>query len=76
MSVVLACRLEDEVAQELEVVARKNNRKKSFLMNEAIKDYLFDQKEADIALARKNDKNDMILSSEEATEYLRNKYNV
>jgi len=76
MSVVLACRLEDEVAQELEIVARKNNRKKSFLMNEAIKDYLFDQKEADIALARKNDKNDMILSSEEATEYLGNKYNV
>ena len=40
MSVVRTCRLEEAVNEELEIIAKKNNRKISFLINEAIKDYL------------------------------------
>ena len=76
MAISCTVRIDDYKHEELVKLAKANKRNKSFYIREAIDDYLFDQREADIALERKKDKNNKTLTSEEATEYLRTKYNV
>ncbi|HJD55406.1 MAG TPA: hypothetical protein LFW21_01900 [Rickettsia endosymbiont of Pyrocoelia pectoralis] len=68
----------DDLNNELITAAKLEDISKSQLVQEAIKNYLRELKEdredAEIALARKNNKNDKLLTSEEADEFLRKKY--
>lgn len=65
MAVSCTVRIEDHKHDELVKLAQANKRNKSFYIREAIDDYLFDKREADIALARSKDKNDKLISTEE-----------
>ncbi|HJD58490.1 MAG: ribbon-helix-helix domain-containing protein [Rickettsia endosymbiont of Glossina mortisans submortisans] len=68
----------DDLNNELTTVAKLEEIPKSKLIREAIKNYLRELKEdredAEIALARSNNKNDKLLTSEEAEEFLRKRY--
>ncbi|MGX6960184.1 MAG: hypothetical protein ACIPMY_02855 [Rickettsia endosymbiont of Pentastiridius leporinus] len=68
----------DDLNNELITAAKLEDISKSQLVQEAIKNYLRELKEdredAEIALARKNNKNDKLLTLEEADEFLRKKY--
>jgi predicted transcriptional regulator len=65
MAVSCTVRIDNDKHDELVKLAKANKRNKSFYIREAIEDYLFDKKEADIALARSKDKGDELISTEE-----------
>jgi RHH-type rel operon transcriptional repressor/antitoxin RelB len=68
MSVSLSVRLPDKLADELNQVAKITGRSKSFLVQKALKVYLQEQADLQIALDRLRDVSDPVISLEEMRE--------
>lgn len=65
MSTALSVRLPDQLAKELNKVAKSTERPKSFLVQKALESYLHDQADLQVALDRLRDTSDPVLSMEE-----------
>ncbi len=65
MAKVLNIRLDNDIANRLELLAKKTNRPKSFYVRDMIMTYLEDYEDACLALDRVNEKNASYLTMEE-----------
>ena len=70
MTVSMSLRLPDNIFSELEDLADLTDRSKSYLVKKAIKQYLEEYADYEIALDRLNDKDDKIISSNEMRKFL------
>ena len=71
---IIPLRIEGEIEKELSRIAQELKRSKSYIIREAIKEYIEDTVDYEISLARMKDKNDEILTSAEfKAKYLRDK---
>ncbi|KYK35960.1 MAG: ribbon-helix-helix protein, CopG family [Theionarchaea archaeon] len=70
MSVTISLRLDDGTVKKLEEIAKIIDCSKSYLVREAIQQYLAEYADYRIALDRLNDVRDKIISSEEMRELL------
>jgi predicted DNA-binding protein len=67
---VYPLRIENNIDRQLERLSRELKRPKSWIIRDAIKEYIQDTIDYEIALSRLKDKNDEILTSRE----FKNKY--
>jgi len=65
MSTAVSIRLSDEIAHELEGLARTIERSKTYIIRKAIESYLQEYADYSVAIERLNDKDDKIISSDE-----------
>jgi RHH-type rel operon transcriptional repressor/antitoxin RelB len=65
MSTAVSIRLSDEIAHELEGLARTIERSKTYIIRKAIESYLQEYADYSVAIERLNDKDDEIISSDE-----------
>jgi len=65
MSTAVSIRLSDEIAHELEGLARTMERSKTYIIRKAIESYLQEYADYLVAIERLNDKDDEIISSDE-----------
>jgi RHH-type rel operon transcriptional repressor/antitoxin RelB len=72
MSIIISLRLDEEIANQLEDIAKTTDRSKSHLIQEAIEQYVAEYADYQIALDRLNDLHDEIISSKEMRESLAN----
>ena len=72
MSIIISLRLDEEIANQLEDIAKTTDRSKSHLIREAIVQYVAEYADYQIALDRLNDLHDEIISSREMRELLAN----
>ena len=72
MSIIISLRLDEEIANQLEDIAKTTDRSKSHLIREAIEQYVAEYADYQIALDRLNDLHDEIISSREMRELLAN----
>ena len=71
---IIPLRIEGEIEKELARIAHELRRPKSYIIREALKEYIEDTADYEIALARMKDKNDEILTAAEFhAKYLRGK---
>lgn len=66
----ISVRVKDEIAGELDHVAKESERPKSFIIQKAIEAYLDDYADLQIALDRMRDTSDPIVSSRDVRESL------
>lgn len=62
---MLAVRLDKDIERRLEKLAKETHRPKSFYVREAIKLYLDEQEDYEIAISRLHDHSDKLISSAE-----------
>ena len=65
MSTAVSIRLSDEIAHELDGLARTIVRSKTYIIRKAIESYLQEYADYLVAIERLNDKDDEIISSDE-----------
>lgn len=65
MSKTLSVRLPDNIANSLNRLCKKMERPKTFIIKKALKNYLTEYADYQIALDRLNDKDDEIISSKD-----------
>ncbi|MCD6146057.1 MAG: ribbon-helix-helix protein, CopG family [Methanosarcinales archaeon] len=65
MSTAVSIRLSDEIAHELDDLARTIERSKTYIIRKAIESYLQGYADYLVAIERLNDKDDKIISSDE-----------
>ncbi len=70
MASTVSLRLSDEIAGQLEEISRDTQRTKTYIIKAALKQYLDDFADYQVALDRLNDKDDAILSSKEMRKRL------
>ena len=70
MSKAVSIRLPDELAEQLESVARDADRSRSFIVQRAIESYLEDYADLQVALDRLRDKSDQTVSGDELRKSL------
>lgn len=70
MSKPISIRLEDEMLKDLDYLAEKTRRSRTFLISEAIKTYLDEYGDYRLALDRLLDKNDEMIESSELRDRL------
>ncbi len=71
---IIPLRIEGDMDRDLGRIAHELKRTKNYIIREAIKEYIEDTGDYEIALARMKDKNDEILTSAEFKEkYLHGK---
>ncbi|MDI6757872.1 MAG: ribbon-helix-helix protein, CopG family [Endomicrobiia bacterium] len=71
---VIPLRIENDMEKQLGRIAHELRRPKSYIIREAIREYINDTIDYEIALSRMKDKNDEILTSREfKNKYLRGK---
>ena len=70
MSKAVSIRLPDELAEQLESVARDADRSRSFIVQRAIESYLEDYADLQVALDRLRDKSDQAVSGDELRKSL------
>ncbi|MBN1542446.1 ribbon-helix-helix protein, CopG family [candidate division KSB1 bacterium] len=70
MSVTLSLRVPEELAAELDRIAKETERSKSFHVQKAIESYLKEQADLQIALDRLHDSSDESLSMDEMRKNL------
>ena len=70
MSKAVSIRLPDELAEQLESVARDADRSRSFIVQRAIESYLEDYADLQVALDRLRDKSDQTISGDELRKSL------
>jgi RHH-type transcriptional regulator, rel operon repressor / antitoxin RelB len=70
ISTSISVRLPDDIAQNLEDLAKTIERSKTYVIRKAIEEYLKEYADYLIALERLNNKDDKIISDEEMTELL------
>jgi RHH-type rel operon transcriptional repressor/antitoxin RelB len=64
MSTAVSVRIPDNLVQELDTVAKKTERSRSFHIQKALEAYLEDQADLQIALDRLHDTSDQVISLE------------
>lgn len=67
---MIAVRLDKDMERRLEKLAKDTNRTKSYYVKEAIKKYLDEQEDYEIALSRLHDHSDKLISSDEMRKRL------
>ncbi len=67
---MLAVRLDKDIERRLEKLAKETHRPKSFYVREAIKLYLDEQEDYEIAISRLRDHTDNLISSAEMRKRL------
>ena len=72
MSIIISLRLDEEIVNQLEDIAKIADCSKSHLIREAIEQYVAEYTDYQIALDRLNDVHDEIISSEKMRELLAN----
>jgi predicted DNA-binding protein len=65
MGKTISVRLPDEIAEKIEQLSNEIHRNKTFIIKSALKKYLEEYADYQIALDRLHDKDDQIISSEE-----------
>ena len=65
MSTAVSIRLSDDIAHELEGLARTIERSKTYIIRKAIESYLQEYADYSVAIERLNDKDDVAISSDE-----------
>ena len=70
MSVALSVRLPDDLAKELNSIAKQTERPKSYLVQKALEMYLHEQADLQVALDRMRDVNDPVISMADMREEL------
>ncbi len=67
---MLAVRLDDDTERRLEKLAKETHRPKSYYVREALRLYLDEQEDYEIALSRLHDHSDKLISSNEMRKRL------
>ncbi len=70
MSVAISIRIPEELAEELEGIAKETDRPRSYIIQKAIESYVEDLADLQIALDRLRDKNDPIITNAEMRKSL------
>jgi RHH-type transcriptional regulator, rel operon repressor / antitoxin RelB len=70
MSRAISIRIPDELAEQLEGVARETDRPRSYIIQKALESYLEDIADLQIALDRLRDKSDPLVTSAEMRKSL------
>jgi RHH-type rel operon transcriptional repressor/antitoxin RelB len=70
MSTAISIRLPDELAEQLEGVAKETDRPRSYIIQKALESYLEDFADLQIALDRLRDKGDSLVTSAEMRKSL------
>ena len=70
MSVAISIRIPDELAEQLEEVAKETDRPRSYIIQKALESYLEDFADLQIALDRLRDKSDPLVTSAEMRKSL------
>lgn len=70
MSRAISIRIPDELAEQLEGVAKETDRPRSYIIQKALESYLEDIADLQIALDRLRDKSDPIVTSAEMRKSL------
>jgi RHH-type rel operon transcriptional repressor/antitoxin RelB len=70
MSTAISVRLPDEIAIELDEIARETDRSKSYLIQKAIEAYLEDMADLQVSLDRLHDTNDEVISLDDMKKNL------
>jgi RHH-type transcriptional regulator, rel operon repressor / antitoxin RelB len=70
MSKAISIRIPDELANQLEGVAKETDRPRSYIIQKAIESYLEDIADLQIALERLRDKSDPVVTSAEMRKSL------
>jgi RHH-type rel operon transcriptional repressor/antitoxin RelB len=70
MSTAISIRLPDELAEQLEGVAKETDRPRSYIIQKALESYLEDFADLQIALDRLRDKSDSLVTSAEMRKSL------
>jgi len=70
MSTAISIRLPDELAKQLDGIAKETERSRSYIIQKALESYLEDYADLQIALDRLHDKADPLISSKEMKESL------
>ncbi len=70
MSTPVSIRLPDELAKQLDGIAKETERPRSFIIQKALESYIEDYADLQIALDRLHDKTDPIISSKELKKSL------
>jgi len=65
MSITISIRIPESMADSLEEVSNETERSKSYLIQQAIRQFLQEQADLQIALDRLNDNSDKIISADE-----------
>lgn len=67
---MLAVRLDKDIERRLEKLAKETHRPKSYYVREAVRLYLDEQEDYEIALSRLRDHSDKLISSDEMRKRL------
>lgn len=70
MSKPVSIRLSDELAKQLDGIAKETERPRSYIIQKALESYIEDYADLQIALDRLHDKTDPIISSKELKKSL------
>jgi len=70
MSTPVSIRLSDELAKQLDGIAKETERPRSYIIQKALESYIEDYADLQIALDRLHDKADPIISSKELKKSL------
>ena len=70
MSKAVSIRLPDDLAEQLDSIARDAERPRSFIIQKAIESYLEEYADLQVALDRMRDKSDAIISGDELRKSL------
>jgi len=70
MSKAISIRIPDELAEQLEGVAKETDRPRSYIIQKALESYLEDFADLQIALDRLRDKSDSLVTSAEMRKSL------
>ena len=70
MSIPVSIRLPDELAKQLNGIAKETERPRSYIIQKALESYIEDYADLQIALDRLHDKTDPIISSKELKKSL------
>ncbi len=70
MSTPVSIRLSDELAKQLDGIAKETERSRSYIIQKALESYIEDYADLQIALDRLHDKTDPIISSKELKKSL------
>lgn len=70
MSKAISIRIPDELADQLEGVARETDRPRSYIIQKALESYLEDMADLQIALERLRDKDDPLVTGAEMRKSL------
>ena len=70
MSTAISVRLPEDLADQLDAIAKETERPRSFIIQKALESYIDDFADLQIALDRLHDKSDAIISGKELRESL------